>query len=123
MDARAAASGLRAVGGANPARRAEARTFRDRSQKPRPLPRICVAMPRYFFHIRNDVDVDDPEGTLLTDESAARGLALDSARDLVCAHIREHGGVNLDHRIEVADESGTLLFSVTFRDAFTIVGR
>lgn len=77
-------------------------------------------MPRYFFNIRNDADVDDPEGAELPDEAAAREMALDSARDLACAHIHEHGGVNLDHRIDVADEGGTLLFSVTFRDAFTI---
>lgn len=77
-------------------------------------------MPRYYFNIRNDADVDDPEGKELPDEAAAREHALESARDLVCAHIHEHAGVNLDHRIEVGDASGRTLFAVTFRDAFTI---
>ena len=67
-------------------------------------------MPRYYFNIRNDADVDDPEGKELPDEAAAREHALESARDLVCAHIHEHAGVNLDHRIEVTDEAA---FTIT----------
>ena len=77
-------------------------------------------MPCYFFNIRNDLDADDPEGTELPDGAAARKHALGAARDLVCASIHERGGVNLDHRIEVADGQGTVLFSVTFRESFTI---
>lgn len=79
-------------------------------------------MAIYYFNIRNDIDADDPEGTPCTNDAAAREYALEAARDLVCASIHEHGSVNLNHRIEVADESREVLFSVTFRDAFTIEG-
>ena len=78
-------------------------------------------MPRYFFHIRNSDHVDDTEGTELPDLEAAREYALDGARDLVCEDIRK-GWLNLDHYVEVADETGVVLLRLTFRDAFRIQG-
>ena len=79
-------------------------------------------MRRFHFHIHNDIEVQDEEGKEFADEAAAREYALEAARDLVCVSIREYGAVNLDHSIEVADPGGAVLFSVTFRDAFTITG-
>ena len=80
-------------------------------------------MPHYYFHVRNDLVADDSEGAELLDEAEAREYAREAARELVCAGIHEHGGVNLDHCIVVADEAGTILFAVTFREAFTITGQ
>ena len=77
---------------------------------------------RFYFHIRDYVHVDDPEGRELPDEAAAREHALEAARELVCAGILDRQGVNLDHRVEVATEAGQVLFSVTFREAFTVTG-
>ena len=82
-----------------------------------------LTVPLYYFHVRNDIVADDSEGAELLDEAAAREYAREAARDLVCASIHEHGGVNLEHRIDVADESGNILFAVTFREAFTITER
>ncbi|MDB5720278.1 MAG: hypothetical protein JWP15_896 [Alphaproteobacteria bacterium] len=76
-------------------------------------------MPQYFFHIFNDDIVMDEEGQELADLEAAREVALDSARDLVCESV-QHGHLNLDHRIEVEDDKGETLLVLTFRDAFTI---
>jgi hypothetical protein len=76
-------------------------------------------MPRYFFHIYNHDITMDEEGRELPDIEAARELALDSARDLVCDSVHL-GHLNLDHRIEVADEGGETLIVLTFREAFTI---
>ncbi|MGZ8310704.1 MAG: DUF6894 family protein [Allosphingosinicella sp.] len=76
-------------------------------------------MPRYFFNIRNDLTVDDDEGTQLEDEAAAREVALESARALVCESVKV-GHLNLDHFIEVLGENRDLLFKLTFREAFTI---
>ena len=76
-------------------------------------------MPRYFFHIRNDVSTDDREGRELAGPEAARELALESARELVCADIKK-GWLNLDHHIIVAGEDGQTLFSLTFREAFEL---
>jgi hypothetical protein len=78
-------------------------------------------MPRYFFHLHNDVDAPDEEGTELRDAGAARDFAIEAARDLVCADIHK-GHLNLDHRIEVKDAEGAHVLTVTFREAFTIEG-
>ena len=79
-------------------------------------------MPRYFFHIHNDEYVPDEEGQELADVAAARTCALEGARDLVCNSVKD-GHLNLDHYLSVADETGRVLFNVTFREAFTIEGR
>jgi hypothetical protein len=78
-------------------------------------------VPRYYFHIHNDLDAEDEEGTELPDLAAAREHALKGARDLVCHDIKQ-GHVNLDHHIIVANASGDELLKVSFRDAFTIAG-
>ena len=79
-------------------------------------------MPRYFFHIHNDEHVLDEEGQVFPDNAAARECALEGARDLVCMSVK-NGHLNLDHYLDVADEAGQVLFSVTFREAFTIEGQ
>jgi hypothetical protein len=76
-------------------------------------------MQRFFFHIYNDQVTLDEEGRELPGLDAARELALESAREMVCESVHE-GHLNLDHRIEVADEQGDVLLVLTYRDAFTI---
>ena len=76
-------------------------------------------MPRYFFHIYDHDITLDEDGRDLPDLAAARELALDSARDLVCESIHR-GYLNLDHRIEVQDQQGETVIVLTFREAFTI---
>ena len=78
-------------------------------------------MPRYFFHVFNDVTAIDEEGIELRDLEAAREQALEAARELVCESVH-HGHLNLDHRIEVEDEAGKRLLSISYRDAFTVTG-
>jgi hypothetical protein len=78
-------------------------------------------VPRYFFHLHNRVVATDEEGAELADIDAAREKAEEDAREMVCASVRE-GYLNLDHRIEVADEAGEVVLVVTFRDAFTLEG-
>lgn len=78
-------------------------------------------MPRYFFHVFNDIIALDEEGAELADLAAAREQAIVSARSLACESIRQ-GRLNLDHRIEIADESDTRKMTVTFREAFIIEG-
>jgi hypothetical protein len=56
-------------------------------------------MPHYYFNIYNDETTLDEEGRELPDLAAARELALDSARDLVCESVHK-GHLNLDHRME-----------------------
>jgi len=79
-------------------------------------------MARYYFHVQNHIAVEDEEGQELPDLAAVHHSALQSARDLVCESIHEHGDVNLDHYIRVTDNAGAEVCRVTFRDAFTVKG-
>lgn len=78
-------------------------------------------MPRFYFHVYNDVIAIDEEGLELPDVEAAREQATESARELVCEGIHK-GHLNLDHRIEVEDEGHERVLTVSYRDAFTVTG-
>lgn len=80
-----------------------------------------AVMPRYYFHLRNEFDAEDEEGLELPDLAAARLSAMEAARELCCADIKQ-GWLNLDYRIDVANEQGDLVLTVTFREAFDIKG-
>lgn len=76
-------------------------------------------MPRFFFHVHDDVNAQDEEGLELTDAAAAHRHALKGARDLICEEVRS-GRLHLDHAVVVEDEKGESLFRVAFRDAVQI---
>ena len=78
-------------------------------------------MPRYYFHVFNDETTIDEEGAEFDDLGSARENALEVARALVCESVSK-GYLNLDHRIEITDESNARLMTVTYREAFTIQG-
>lgn len=77
------------------------------------------AMPHYRFHIINDIDVPDPEGQELANLAAAHLKAIDYARDLASVSVGQ-GRLDLRHRIDVEDESGAVLLTVTFADAVDV---
>jgi len=79
-------------------------------------------MPRYFFNLRNDLDVDDLEGLDLPNLEAAHVEAVRLTRNMVAVGAQEEGRINLSHRIEVTDSNGTALFTVKFGDAVRIEG-
>ena len=78
-------------------------------------------MPRYFFHIIDDTITRDEEGLSLPDLEAARLAAERGARSLMAEEVM-NGRLSLDHRIEVADEQGALLFALRFGDLVEISG-
>ena len=78
-------------------------------------------MPRFYFHVFNDETTIDEEGQELADLEAARAVAVEAARGLVCESVK-HGHLNLDHRIEITDEANARVMTVTFREAFTLTG-
>jgi hypothetical protein len=78
-------------------------------------------MPRYFFHLHNDEISVDEEGRELADLAAARATALEAARGLAGEAVSK-GEVNLDDHIDIADADGAILYTLTFREAFTIKG-
>ena len=78
-------------------------------------------MPRYFFHLRNDVRVDDEEGQELASVNAARERAADYAVEMAAISIVDTRTVNLHHCIEVADEQGAVVLTVEFGDVLTVI--
>ena len=78
-----------------------------------------AAMPRFFFHVYDDVVALDEEGCELPDLEAVRQRAIEGARELACEQIRK-GKLTLHHRIEVEDEDGKTAMIVPFRLAFRI---
>jgi hypothetical protein len=76
-------------------------------------------VPRYFFHLYDELVVLDQEGKDLPSLQAAHETALDNAREMACAEVLD-GHLNLTHRIEIADESGKVLGTVHFRDVVVV---
>ena len=76
-------------------------------------------MPRYFFNVYDDVIALDEEGKELPNEEVARLHALIGARDIMASQVK-HGYMVLSHWIDVADNQGKVLFSVTFEQAVDI---
>jgi hypothetical protein len=74
---------------------------------------------RFYFHLHNDIETQDEEGTELADEAAARDLAQDEARTMAAESVRR-GRLDLSHSVQVTDSDGTSLFYVTFGEAVTI---
>jgi hypothetical protein len=79
------------------------------------------AMPRYFFHLYNDVVSMDEEGIDLPDLGSARANGIREAREMMLDTVAE-GRINLSHRIDIADENGAVVDSVTFGEAVTVEG-
>ena len=77
-------------------------------------------MPRYFFHLHNDIETRDEEGIELPDLAAARGVAEHEAR-AIAAEAVANGRLCLHHSIEVTDESGASVLTVRFGEAVEIV--
>lgn len=77
-------------------------------------------MPRYFFHLIDSVDETlDPEGVHMPPEALA-GAALLQARDCMAGDVKS-GRLDFRYRIDVHDEAGELVHSLTFEDALDIV--
>jgi hypothetical protein len=77
-------------------------------------------MPRYYFHLRDSVDVVlDPEGLEMPAE-AISGAALMQARDCMAGDVKS-GKIDFHYRIDVHDESGAVVHTLAFEDAVEIV--
>lgn len=76
-------------------------------------------MPRYFFNVYDDVVAPDEEGQELPNLQAARLSAIAGARDLVTAQVK-HGYMVRSHWIDVIDEQGAVVLSVTFGEAVEV---
>lgn len=78
-------------------------------------------MPRYFFHLREREDhVPDEEGIELADLDAADRLAVRGTRELLASAVLR-GELPLSHTLEIADQRGDVLRTVSFAAAVTLV--
>lgn len=73
-------------------------------------------MPRFYFHLRDDMDVPDEEGKELPNAAAARACALDFARFELSEMVKREGRITLHHRIDIEDEGRRLVHTISFRD-------
>lgn len=73
-------------------------------------------MPRYYFHLLNDMDVPDHEGVELPDLAAARRTAIEQALGMIGEEAKTQARIVLSHRIDIEDEDGRVLDTVVFRD-------
>ncbi|MEL6064001.1 MULTISPECIES: DUF6894 family protein [unclassified Methylobacterium] len=70
-------------------------------------------MPRFYFHVHDGCSVLDPDGTELADPQAARLEAIRIAGDIL-KHDAHRIALGEDWRIEVTDDTGLILFQMTF---------
>jgi len=79
-------------------------------------------MPRYYFDLHNDMDAVDHEGKELAGIEQATRQALVEARAML-EDSAGHGRINLNHFIQVRDESGKVVHRLHFDEVVTIVPR
>ena len=77
-------------------------------------------MPRFYFHLHNDIDSVDEEGRDLPGIDAARREALEEARSMAAESVRL-GHLDPSHYVAVTDETGETLFRVRFGEAVRII--
>jgi hypothetical protein len=79
-------------------------------------------MPRFYFHLRDDLDVADDEGLELPSLDAAREHAAANARFTLAQLAIEEGKINFGHCVDIEDEEGSVLDTVRFRDVVKVEG-
>jgi hypothetical protein len=78
-------------------------------------------VPRYYFHLHDDVDLPDRDGTELPDRQAAYAQGLHCLSKFLAVYVPRHGAETC--RVDVADEKGRLLFSLTADGLLDEIGR
>ena len=76
-------------------------------------------MPRFFFHLYDDIVALDEEGKELLTQDEAREEAIMNARHMACAEVLE-GHLGLNHRIEVVDAADQPVATVFFKDVVKV---
>jgi hypothetical protein len=78
-------------------------------------------VPRFYFHLHNDIDTFDEEGRDLPGVDVARQVAREEARYMAAEHVKL-GHLDLTHYVAVTDETGDTLFHASFGEAVKITG-
>ena len=77
-------------------------------------------MPRYHFHVHNDVDAADEEGEEFSNLEAAKVSAITNARELMSNEVKYMGRLTLSHSIEITDELGVRLHVTRYGDCVVV---
>lgn len=78
-------------------------------------------MPRFHFHLRDELDTQDEEGVEVASVEEAISRAVEEARVIAAEEVKR-GKLHLDHQVTVTDERGSLIKRVRFPDCIEIVG-
>jgi hypothetical protein len=77
-------------------------------------------MPRYFFHFQEESGVvHDSEGMSFSDLTAARDEAIAGARSIIAESVKA-GVLPLSNQIDIQDEAGQTLITITFADTVAV---
>jgi hypothetical protein len=77
-------------------------------------------MAHFYFDLHNDLDVVDREGRELSGLEAARNNAVTEAREIMTENV-ENGRLDLNHYIEIRDESGAVVNRTSFGEAVEVI--
>ena len=80
-----------------------------------------AGVPRFYFHVYDDVVALDEEGVDLATFAQVRDAAVLAARELATEEIKRKGTLTVKHRVEVEDEQGRPVLTMPFSAAFRIV--
>jgi hypothetical protein len=72
-------------------------------------------MPRFYFHVFDEIEALDEEGVELSDDEAALLYAMEETRLLAAEEVKR-GTLHLDHRIVVVRAPDEAIGTVRFRD-------
>jgi hypothetical protein len=79
-----------------------------------------IRMPRYKINLFNDLTVPDDDGRDFAGLSEAKEEAARTGREILAEHVLLCQPINLAHRLEVVDASGSIAAIVYFRDLIEI---
>jgi hypothetical protein len=78
-------------------------------------------MPHYFMRLIDNTEaISDPDGIEMALEEVA-GAALRAARDCMAGDVKS-GIRDFHYRMDVHDETGDMVHSLSFRDALKVFG-
>ena len=78
-------------------------------------------MSKNYFHLYDESDVFDLEGAEMADDDAAVAHGTAAVREIIADDVLRTGRIDLRHRVEITDEDGRPVRTVTFGDVLTIV--
>ena len=73
-------------------------------------------MPRFYFHIYDEVETLDLDGLELPGIEAAIAVAIHELRQLAAYELKREGKVDMAARIDITDDAGRIVERVHFDD-------